>query len=628
MWSNGHDIDARSQTISQRITGSLDYLLATCAELDVASIPPNLDLCLLYEKILDLSDRVLHLRNASLPVMRLPHEILRAIFQMVQGDVLLEFARGSELEDVHEWMNILSVCRRWHDVALSCAPLWATILIDGHRDTGLYPTTSDAFFQTGMARRFLRRSQRHPLHIGLRGISCFDDNYPEFELNYADFVSKLISILPRTRRLHIFASEMTFDIGYLLLEGNAPSLQTLTLDLYGGTTDELEEPSQFFTSPVYSLRSLRTTAAPELCLASGFRNLRHLRLFGRNFNAVTSFTELLDFLDANSTLKDLTFVECRFARIADLEERRLGMPNLRRLHLSNSGSCEALESLLLHFSLNAEVSISCRDRDMRIIKLQDILSQEMWNIRRLLLTITEHYGEICAFSASSALRLGGLPVGDARYHLDSIRSIANISGAVQDLWIQTRWFSPRARHQRHSDKATLGSEILDGAANIVKLYLCGDDRDEDDQANEVWLAALKGSLSPACSTDSRPPPCPLLRELHLFHPSEFAIAYTKETLEWRTQQGLPPLDKLYVYLPLEGYPEHALFAWRTAFERWESSAPSLLQRFVGELIFIRGDNLPWIELPPVCVGKTDCPWDGPTWDELRPSTRFDPMVFV
>ncbi|KAJ3540378.1 hypothetical protein NMY22_g4320 [Coprinellus aureogranulatus] len=66
----------------------------------------------------------IHRRNASLPVNRLPPEILLTIFEILKTYAKEEQGNG---EPPLSWFRVTFVCRRWRTIALDSPSLWTTI---------------------------------------------------------------------------------------------------------------------------------------------------------------------------------------------------------------------------------------------------------------------------------------------------------------------------------------------------------------------------------------------------------------------------------------------------------------------------------------------------------------------
>ncbi|KAF8656972.1 hypothetical protein AX16_002327 [Volvariella volvacea WC 439] len=61
------------------------------------------------------------------PIIRLPSDIVREVFEYVTWDALSSRSKLSLFYTPH--LSLTAVCRHWRDVALSHGPLWTTILL-------------------------------------------------------------------------------------------------------------------------------------------------------------------------------------------------------------------------------------------------------------------------------------------------------------------------------------------------------------------------------------------------------------------------------------------------------------------------------------------------------------------
>ncbi|KAJ3559426.1 hypothetical protein NM688_g352 [Phlebia brevispora] len=590
---------------------------------DATSIPAELDFDRILGKLEQIAISARTLRNARCPAMRLPSEVLGTIFELVQDDLYRSCIwnhpevvnrRADSVPDwdepslhpYQEWRTILVVCRHWYNVALSRASLWATVLVDGHPDSQL-SRTSIHFVQ-----HLLQKSRQHALDVLLYTIQDDEES----------FVSELISHFPRIKTLYLGDCTITPSVKRLLTEGTASSLQTLTLDIcrrrwHGRNSDSEVLYSQLFAGSANVLRSLHLSGAQfDDNFAVSFGNLRHLRLTALKFST-THFLSLLALLKSNATtLEDLAFSDCTFMPVDGLEQRRLQMHNLGRIDLPDTGA----EILVAHLGLISPFALSCPG-PIPANTLSNALTSESEMFTAVRLSLGQsNYIHVCAIGQSSALRTSCFGSGT---EFSAIRRMASdVLRTVRDWWVEDSRLEFYARDFAH--ETTLHDEALHAAGTAVRLYLCGYGSLRMQPpwfgCNKLWLAALKGDL--AVAENANELPCPLLRELHILHPSVSDIEDTKDALESRIQQGLAPLDKLYVYLPSGGPFGHGLPSGQEAVEKWEAIAPALLQPLVGEFSLVRTSGLPCMELPPVlCRPHPNAYasyWQWPlwTWDHL------------
>ncbi|KIM35585.1 hypothetical protein M413DRAFT_32437 [Hebeloma cylindrosporum] len=70
-------------------------------------------------------------RNTSVPINRLPTELLTSIFESLQDhhqfDDLFPAAAESDLDNSHSWLVVTQICRHWRTIALSTPILWKNL---------------------------------------------------------------------------------------------------------------------------------------------------------------------------------------------------------------------------------------------------------------------------------------------------------------------------------------------------------------------------------------------------------------------------------------------------------------------------------------------------------------------
>lgn len=179
-------------------------------------------------------------RNAATFTCRLPAELLSKIFLSL-----------NPTDPVHkrvDWLICTFVCRRWRDVALSCAELWTTPI----------------FAKPALAETMLARSKDAPLRILFNGeaeepsgalykaLSQLNrlrivvlEEVAEGNSQIQEVLSSWTGQAPLLTRLHMAktsahaATQGTYTFPIDFLQGGTPSLEYLGLHMWGNTWDNL-----------------------------------------------------------------------------------------------------------------------------------------------------------------------------------------------------------------------------------------------------------------------------------------------------------------------------------------------------------------------------------------------------
>ena len=240
--------------------------------------------------------------NASLPVGRLPNELLTSIFRELVHMYDPEVSDDEAASSPSGWIVITFVCRRWRDVALGSSILWTRI--DSTDIKWLHG------YRLARQRAFVSRSKSCPINVDFGGLSQWDpltsgvildacrrwQRVKGIRLDYRfldtlQLASTVPFDLPLLRRVDVyFAStlELRESLGTLMSLG-LPALTDLTTNCspwpivkswikptlvsltVNGTSDESEGPAA--TEWIDVLRSLRSLKVLSLTYALGTTEL-------------------------------------------------------------------------------------------------------------------------------------------------------------------------------------------------------------------------------------------------------------------------------------------------------------------------------------------------------------------
>ncbi|KAJ3546001.1 hypothetical protein NMY22_g2215 [Coprinellus aureogranulatus] len=244
-------------------------------------------------------------RNATMPINRLPPEILSQVFL----DVQKEEARV----EAASWVAVTHVCRHWRDIALRCTTLWTHL----------------AFPQPDFTELMLSRSGSAPLHIEAED-SAFGDG------RSLDILRKVLSQVARIHTISLEAEENEVaDVLPPSLSG-APILERLVL-----RGNDWDLPSTFFDGVPPRLSELEL----EGCKLSGstiWASATLIRL------TIICWSEehrpsVQDFLDALKRMPLLEFLQLQYflpqkptTPSTTPIPHRLKHDSLRSLHLEDT----------------------------------------------------------------------------------------------------------------------------------------------------------------------------------------------------------------------------------------------------------------------------------------------------
>ena len=165
-------------------------------------------------------------RNSSLPIFRLPPEMLAIVFIHGPRDYYESKCDHVEGASVPTWVNVLYVCRHWRNIALNCPTLWT------------YP------FHTSLrwTEVLLLRSKQAPLKISYtccEGAPCVLDKLPEHIeriqdlcLNLPRLPAELSLCAHHLEKLEIKCCQSARipERSVAITDGNKPPLHILKLD--------------------------------------------------------------------------------------------------------------------------------------------------------------------------------------------------------------------------------------------------------------------------------------------------------------------------------------------------------------------------------------------------------------
>ncbi|KAF9232487.1 hypothetical protein BU15DRAFT_81174 [Melanogaster broomeanus] len=171
------------------------------------------------------------LRNALLPVSRLPREILAIIF-LYQAHSLHQDLRYSGMRGAPPWANVSYTCHHWRNVALSCPSLWSFLFTSCPRWT----------------EELLSRSKTVPFRISL-SVGCGTQEEMIFFEKVTTDVTRIQDLslkLPRNLAEEVFSK----------LSTPAPLLHTLRLFVTKTGAESMLVPDTLFNRETPALRTL------------------------------------------------------------------------------------------------------------------------------------------------------------------------------------------------------------------------------------------------------------------------------------------------------------------------------------------------------------------------------------
>ena len=268
-----------------------------------------------------MTQLVITMRNARLPIMRLPPVIFEIILNMLRSEIMLSRDINAEFPDnvgemSHEWLRVAHVCHSWRNAVLSCSSLWTTVSVRERSES----------IATNRALDF---SCNRLLTVQI----CAQGD----EEGKQNAVVVALSQLPRIKELHLSGALRVAE-HELLATLEAPFLETLNLTAgftsQSGLSFNAELPP-LFRGNVKAVKNLRVSIMRPFG-SNNFTNLRQLLLRQQPHWSQQDFQSLLDFLERNQLLEDLMitalFLTEDFLAL-NPSKRCISMPALRRICL-------------------------------------------------------------------------------------------------------------------------------------------------------------------------------------------------------------------------------------------------------------------------------------------------------
>lgn len=533
---------------------------------------------------------VRHLRNATLPFMRLPCDVLEIIFGMLQDsfDAPSSFETSLQPHPLSiNWIRILHVCRVWRNAALSCSSLW-TLLSLRNDDAGL------------------GHSQNRLL--------SFSINATNYNAPGNGVLKTVFSELPRIKELHLFG-QLSPAEQKLTCSNNASNLETLSLHASftsGNRTVAWELPTAFLGH----LTSVKFLAMSNLTQypSTSFRNLRQLHLHKMTYSSTSEGQGLVDVLESNSALEDLLFSDIVLGCIGDLPKpMRSSQSRLRRIAFRCMESRHIRRLLkLLRTSPQVTLSITagggCHPT-LREIGLREYAHfDSLLAVKKILLNFVDvrsytlvGAGASSAFRAGSALAKDNIPHVPSLIHL--VKDLTTSVSAVEEMWIRTDLDEPypslvQAMLYRSEFFTVFQSSALESVNLLVLSPMLGE------HTTEI-LAALK-------PTAGRRVPCPKLQTLEIHGAQDSVWATLGRVLRVRANADCP-VRTLRIYL---AYEQMVDTQEPHTFDRWRERARAELEPLVPQVEFLEVDRYPKMHLPPVCESHGRHRWEWQDWTSL------------
>ncbi|KAJ3559539.1 hypothetical protein NM688_g279 [Phlebia brevispora] len=614
-FESGYDASSHS------VSGCVEYLLATFSIYSSSDgfvkIPASFDLEKLEKQLHEVLSYVVTIKNATLPILRLPPEILGRTFELLQLPSLyrprpvipgrearglipppfyflteaphspcdLQLVRNWPPDRPDQWMNVMLVCRRWCAIAVSCASLWANIIVSDTSSEGdaEHPPRPSRSYLAHVPRH-LHNSQQHDLKVSLTSL--------RFLASPGDYKALLADVMAqasRFRELELTVGPRDFSgsqESYPHIRHPLSSLRALHLDmmslqqLHNSHSPSL--PEIRFHGGVPALRSLSLSSSR--LPACNFRNLRQLRL--SNFYYVESHLQFLALLKLNPALEDLILRKLAFqsvnAQTVHTILSDLSLPIDMFLYCGLSKSYAPLDD---PSPSNIQLEIMCPRAVEDITKVQLVFDAPL-----------RVYAAGPSFAVSCTTRS---PI---------LASAAPLLNRAQELWIDG-W--------READQSLSYRPHL--APNVSKVY-CN--------------AGLCGLLLSMTHFDTaRPSPIPFstLRELHITNPE--AIEQTSHGLPitelgqifgqflqllvdaQKVKQGRGcPLEVVYIYGSLrQALPDNLLYDGPLDDDILEGLMLDALREHI-RVEFVRTGPVPRMHVPDHCRTQTGGMWNWPVWD--------------
>lgn len=278
------------------------------------------------------------LRNAQLPIARLPHELLSTIFELADYDELRYYDR-------HRGETFSRVSYAWRVVALSTSRLWRVIQLQ----------------QSSMARKHLSRCSGGTIEVHSSGNGSMEHILKSKEI----LVPHIHQLKSLSACYPVHAMQSFLDI----VDGEGlPVLTDFELRVFGPPTvgDRLRLFEKTFKRGSFPILSRLALYSVHVDASSGiFENLVELKLYYQWVNKEpspedTTIQELLDMLEGCQTLRRLDLAYCgpRFPQgtlIYPDPLRIVSLPALQALFITDEAL--VISQILAHISLPQSASI-------------------------------------------------------------------------------------------------------------------------------------------------------------------------------------------------------------------------------------------------------------------------------
>lgn len=525
------------------------------------------------------------LRNASLPIMRLPTEILTLIFAMTRVPHCEEpgetGARWHLPVSDRAFYSMPLVCRRWYDIIVYCPTLWTSVFV-----TQCVPDLANA-------RLSLLRSQ--PC-VNLTAEICTWKDDP----SVADVTTAALAEIPRMTELSLLGDTSEDDMA-LIMNTPAPHLQTFVLDGHTGS-----HITSLFGGHCPSLRYLAVSMA-TVAPSSAWRELRQLHLSLQRYDSAEAVASLLGALAASPALEDVMFSNVSCWKLDDPDPARhtIHMPGLRRLAFDNV-QYSAVGNILSYLRAPAGVSLSCRAapaplfpyQELGALRLPNTLHiDDLTHLRavRLDFDAAGHKCTLYGLGVRSALVVTECAVDTEQSLRGFAKSVALLLHHTEELWLCGT--EPVAACDA-SFGARVLQHLLTSAPKLARLYMAVSTLSTLGDAAFDWPCVLGKELL-----------CPQLAEFHL-QTLPTSPTSLLQVLAARDRNPIA-LTKVYVTSPEETelYPPALLDLWRVA-------ARSSQDRAQG-LELIETEDFPQMAELPACRAQSSGRWKWPVWPEYN-----------
>ncbi|KAJ3557584.1 hypothetical protein NM688_g1396 [Phlebia brevispora] len=435
----------------------------------ITSTPLDLDLTLIDQALFRILAQVRFLRNTSLPVMRLPREVLATIFETLQDVLYREsqcYPYSAHGKPNYSWMHILLVCRHWHDVAVCCTSLWDTIFVNSRR--------KDLDSQLTAARRMLHHSQEHQLLVCL--------TLPAY--HHSDCDNFLLDVLSQLHRIRVLQLESYLSAAaqqLLMKLQPAPFLRKLSLHISPYQEPRAESRPLLLGGFAPLLHTL-VLSGPIDHAWKGISNLRHIHLERAQ---PFSRSEPLRFLEETLALESLRVDSPWMVDIRDNRARRC-LPLLKLKRLTFTVSCNEkhlVGRLLSRLQLGPNVHLVCTIQQypspnhgtLRALFPDDVSEYPGLNgirvVDRLQLTLSIGDYELIAANDVSSYRIrlcteASVAIPESMRHI--LADTRLLSSLVQEMWVVCHigfWSLV--------DVSAVDSfhDVLSGAPALTKLFI-------------------------------------------------------------------------------------------------------------------------------------------------------------